>query len=295
MKSNLIIDTDISNEIDDQFALSYLIKSLKNINLQAITIAPFKNSKYMPVETIAEGTDISTNTANKILDLLNAGKCKKLIYKGARAYTFESKEKNPATEKIIELAKRNIHTTIVAIGALTNVALAIYHAPEIVDKIDIIWLGGNSFLTENNNEYNFRLDIEAVRIVYNSKVKLAVIPCRNVASNLSTTLYELEHYLKNAGEIGQYLIDIFKDCKKVHRKKSNDDIGESKVLWDISAIAYLINKDWFKTNEISCPKILDDTSYKFTKNRHKITFVYDLNRDEIFRDFFIKMGYSNEK
>ena len=203
-KRNVILDTDISNEVDDQFALCYLIKSLDNVNLQAITIAPFKGSGYAPVKNLAEGIDLSFNTASKVLDMLNASAYKDIMYKGATSYFFESKEINLATSKIIQLAKENDHTTIIAIGAITNVALAIYHAPEIINKIDIIWLGGNSFLTENNNEFNFRQDVEGVRVVYNSKAPLVVIPCRNVASNLTTTIYELEHYLAGQGKIGQY-------------------------------------------------------------------------------------------
>lgn len=293
-KRNVILDTDISNEIDDQFALCYLVKSLDNVNLQAITIAPFFGTKYSPIKKIPEGIDLSFNTASKILDMLNASKYKDVMYKGANSYFFEGKDLNPASSKIIELAKANDHTTIIAIGAITNIALAIYHAPEIVNKIDIIWLGGNSFLSENNQEFNFRQDVEAVRCVFNSTAPLTVIPCKNVASNLSTTIYELEHYLLGQGEIGKYLCEIFKDCKKAYRQAPNDIIGESKTLWDISAIAYFLNKDWFKSQEISCPEILDDTSYKFTTDKHKITFANDLNRHEIYKDFFIKMGYTNK-
>ena len=43
---NLILDTDISNEVDDQFALTYLMKSIDLFNLEAITIAPFGHSGY---------------------------------------------------------------------------------------------------------------------------------------------------------------------------------------------------------------------------------------------------------
>ena len=294
-KRHIILDTDISNEVDDQFALAYLVKSLKGISLDAITIAPFKSSGYAKTKTIEEGTDLSYNTACKILDMIDASKLKKIIYKGAMEYFFENNNLNIASEKIIEIARKNDHTTILAIGAITNVALAIYHAPDIINKIDVVWLGGNSFLSEKNNEFNFRQDVEAVRTVFNSKAKLVVIPCRNVASNLTTTIYELEHYIVHLGEIGEYLCDVFKNCKKAYRTIPKDIIGESKTLWDISVIAYIINKEWFVCKEVSCPIIQDDTSYKMTKNKHNITFVNDLNRHKIYQDFFIKMGYKNEK
>lgn len=290
-KVNLILDTDISNEVDDQFALVYLMKSLENFNLEAITIAPFNKSGYANTKSLDEGTNLSFNTARKILDMINMSEYKRILYKGATKYFFESKEPNESSQKIIEIARKNEHTTIIAIGAITNVALALYQAQDIIDKIDIVWLGGNSFLTNKNNEFNFRQDVEAVRYVFESKVKLVVIPCRNVASNLITTVYELEHYIGNCGKIGAYLCGIFQNCKKNFRKMPDDFVGESKTLWDLSAIAYVINKNWFKANEISCPDILVDTSYKFTTDKHKVTFVYDLNRHEIYKDFFIKMGY----
>jgi len=135
-----------------------------------------------------------------------------------------------------------------------------------------------------------RQDIKAVKTVFDSKVEFVVIPCRNVASNLSTTIYELEHYLKEPTDLNQYLKDIFVKCKKSFMKKPEDEIGSSKTLWDLSVIAYEINKEWFKTEEISCPVVLEDGLYEQTENRHKVTFVNDLYRNKIYQDFFIKMG-----
>ena len=39
-----VIDTDTYNEVDDQFALAYLIKSTEKINLKAIYATPFFNN-----------------------------------------------------------------------------------------------------------------------------------------------------------------------------------------------------------------------------------------------------------
>ena len=294
-KRNIILDTDISNEIDDQFALTYLVKSLKGLSLDAITIAPFKSTPFVKTKTITDSTKLSYNTACKILDLLKAPKYKQIIYKGASHYYHESKEINPASQKIIEIARKNQYTTIVAIGAITNIAVAISSAPDIAEKIEVIWLGGHSFLSKDNNEFNFKQDVEAVRTVFNSKASLVVIPCKNVAAQLSTTIFELEHYIGKLGGIGAYLCQIFKDMEAKISKTKKDAVGSCKTLWDLSAVAYLVNKDWFSVQEISCPKIEDNTSYTLTKSQHKITFVHDLDRQKIFQDFFIKMGYKYEK
>lgn len=288
-KKKIILDTDMFNEVDDQFALTYLMKSLDKFELEAITIAPFSKSGYANTKTIEEGTEKSYEITLKLLDMLNKPEYKDIVYKGATKYFGESKELNEAVEKIIEIANKNDKTTILAIGAITNVALAIEQAPEIINKIKVVWLGGNTFLTKDNSEFNFRQDIPAVQKVFDSKVELVVIPCRNVASNLSTTIYELEHYLNKDTELNKYLCDIFVKCKKAYMKDELDEIGSSKTLWDLSAIAYEINADWFKTELISCPIVLDNGLYEQTTDRHKIIFVNDLYRNKIYQDFFIKV------
>ena len=40
----MILDTDTYNECDDQFALSYLIKSQDKLNIEAITVAPYSHN-----------------------------------------------------------------------------------------------------------------------------------------------------------------------------------------------------------------------------------------------------------
>ena len=48
----MVLDTDAYNEIDDQFAISYLLKSKEKLNTKAIYAAPFLNNK---VSSPAEG------------------------------------------------------------------------------------------------------------------------------------------------------------------------------------------------------------------------------------------------
>lgn len=72
-------------------------------------------------------------------------------------------------------------------------------------------------------------------------------------------------------------------------KEPEDEIGSSKTLWDLSAVAYEINSDWFKYEMISCPVVFDNGMYEQTTNRHNVVFVNDLYRNKIYKDFFRKM------
>lgn len=271
----VILDTDAYNEADDLFAIAYLLKNKDLFDIKAITIAPFKHSGYS--KTTYESIDDSYDETCKIFDYLNITD-KTIIYKGSRDYLQNGyNESNDAVNKIIQLSLDNNQITIVAIGCLTNIALAIKKEPSIIDKIEIIWLGTN-FLYGDNKDFNFRQDVEAVKTVFYSKINLTVVPCSPIASNLMTSIYELKAEIGGKSELCNYLCDKF----------YNRFWGPHKrwPIWDVVAIAYLINKDWFKTMSISCPKINDDNTFNYTNNNHSITFIKQLNANEILENLF---------
>ncbi len=280
-KKNVILDTDTYNECDDQFAVAYLLKSQELFNIEAITIAPFQN-KRLPTKD--SGIENSYLEAIKIFDLCGENSDNK-IYKGASDYISNGyNTKNDAVEKIIEVALKNEKTYILGIAALTNIALAIQFEPKIISKIEIIWLGGNTLLDNNNKGTNFK-DLEAVQIVLESQCKLTIIPCVGVASNLKTSLYELDEHIKDKNGLCNFLYHRFAEVSKYYY----DENYNRKVLWDIGVVAYLINENWFKSFSVSCPYIDETTKYILTKDRHEIHFVSSLDDNQIFNDLFNKL------
>lgn len=122
-KINVILDTDTYSECDDQFALAYMIKSQDIFNIEAITVAPYSHKERN--ETVISGQEKSYNEILKICKWLNFDTTNK-VFKGAEDYICNSyEEDNDAVNKIIEIALKNNKTYIMAIGAITNVALAI--------------------------------------------------------------------------------------------------------------------------------------------------------------------------
>lgn len=279
-KINVILDTDTYNECDDQFALSYALKSQDRFNIEAITIAPYHHDNSISIE---EGQEKSYQEVLKICKWLDF-ETENKVFKGSTDYLQNGyKESTEAVEKIIEIALKNEKTYIMAIGAITNVAKAITKEPRIIDKIEVIWLGGHSLLSKDNREYNFRQDVQAVRTVFESKVKLTIMPCKNVASDLKTTIYEVEHHLKGKSKLGTYLCERFYN-DGIH------GIQTRRNIWDISVVAYLINKEWFETSKINCPNIKEDTSYEISTNNHLINMVNFLDSNKIYEDLFKKLG-----
>ena len=280
-KVNVILDTDTYNECDDQFALAYMLKNQNLFNIEAITVAPYSH-KTRNV-SVKDGQELSYNEILKICNWLDFNTDNK-VFRGSMDYIQNGyNDDNEAVNKIIEIAQKNDKTYIIAIGAITNVALAIKKQPKIIDKIEIVWLGGNNLNYKDNLEYNFRQDIEAVKIVLNSKAKLTILPCKNVVSELRIDINTLKENIGNKSELCNYLIDRFYN-------DGYHGIQEERVIWDISCIAYMINKDWFEFKQISCPNIREDTSYELTENKHNITFVTKVDKDKIYKDLFRKLG-----
>ena len=278
-KINVILDTDTYNECDDQFALAYLLKSQERFNIEAITVAPYHHDNNI---SIIEGNEKSYNEIIKICKYLNFDTTNK-VYKGSEDYLQNNyNETTKAVEKIIEIALKNEKTYILSIGAITNIAIAILKEPKIIDRIEIIWLGGNSLLQNKNDEFNFRQDIKAVKTIFESNAKLTIIPFKNVASNLITSIYELEHFLKGKNELCDYL------CQRFYNDGVHG-IQERRVIWDISVIAYMLNKSWFMSEEISCPRIREDSSYELTNNNHKITMINYIDVNKVYTDLFNKL------
>jgi inosine-uridine nucleoside N-ribohydrolase len=207
------------------------------------------------------------------------------VYKGSRRFLIDKKtpEITPAAENIVKTAMEcEDKLYVAAIGAITNVASAMLIKPEIINKIIIVWLGGNSLQSPDTHEFNMYQDIKASQIIFDCGVPLVQIPCDGVCSALTTTVPEIEYYLKGKNELCDYLVDIIKGY-------TNDPFCWSKVIWDISAIACMTLPYSMERVIIPAPVITDDGYYASDNARNPMIYVRRLNRDLIFRDVFTKL------
>ena len=62
-------------------------------------------------------------------------------------------------------------------GAVTNLAAAFLRAPEIVSRVNVIWIGTHGEMNEiPYREFNAGNDVEAANIVLSSGVNLSLVP-----------------------------------------------------------------------------------------------------------------------
>jgi inosine-uridine nucleoside N-ribohydrolase len=65
---------------------------------------------------------------------------------------------------------------VVAIGAITNVASALLLAPDIAERIVVVWLGGHPHGWHHTREFNLQQDVTAARHVFDCGVPLIQCP-----------------------------------------------------------------------------------------------------------------------
>ena len=148
-----------------------------------------------------------------------------------------------------------------ATGAITNIASAILREPQIIERIVIIWLGGHALHWPNTKEFNLAQDILASQLILNCGVPLVLIPCWGVTSHLSLTLSELKHFAAGKGAAGDYLVETLSTTQTKRQ-------AWSRIIWDISASAYLINPEWVMTDIRHSPVLTKDVTWSFNENRH---------------------------
>lgn len=283
-KVRMVLDTDTYNEVDDQFALVQALLSPDRLQVEAIYAAPYFNSRSTGP---ADGMEKSYEEILRLLDKL-AWPQRDFVYRGATAY-LDANLQPQATDAARDLVARALASPdddplyVVAIGAITNVATAVLLEPKIIEKIVVVWLGGHALHWPNTHEFNLKQDVPAARLLLDSGVPFVLVPCMGVTSHLHTTIPELESYVAGRGAVGDYLVEIVKGYHADHR-------GWSKVLWDISTIAYLLDARWTPSQLIHSPILTDQVTWSVDHNRHLIRYVYHIERDPIYRDLFAKLA-----
>ncbi len=278
----VVLDTDTYNEVDDQFAVVHALLSPQRIRLEAIHAAPFHNDRSAGP---ADGMARSYDEILRLLTRLGVTDHSRVL-RGADRYlpSRSTAVASDAAYHLIELSKTgDTPLYVAAIGAITNVASAILLDPTIVERIVVVWLGGQPTYWPSAREFNLKQDVPAAQVVFDSGVPLVQIPCATVASHLLTTLAELAQYVQPQGDIGQYLFDICQSYGKDH-------FAWSKEIWDISATGWLIDAAWVPSNIVPSPILTDQVTWSVDVSRHPIRIAHGVRRNQIFGDLFDKMA-----
>ena len=213
---SIILDTDIGDDVDDALALAIALNS-PEIDLIGVT-------------TVFRDAPRRALLAQQLLGLFNrdvpvhAGCSKPLVISydelpgGANLgkqfealdTSLEYDNRQHAVDSIIETAQEfgaDNPLTICPIGPLTNIALLLAKAPEIMPRIRIVLMGG--WWSEPKAEWNIRCDPEAAAMVFNSGADITMVGI-DVTKQCVLNDAQVEQFQEAGTPHAKFLYDLIK-------------------------------------------------------------------------------------
>jgi len=296
----IIFDTDANNELDDQHALAYLVFNRDVFDVVGVTT----NATF-------NGGDITGHhqEAERVLRLCNSEDIPLVM--GANS-SFDSIRNSgaldydgqPAVEFIIKEARKEREQKLVLlpVGKLTNIALALMKAPDIKDRVRIVWLGSNY---PEPGEYNQINDEPSLNYILEQEVSFEIVLVRygkpSGSDAVKVTPAEIEERLAGEGPLSEPVIGrhggsftTFGDYS-VALFKNIDLHGDppSRSLFDMVAVAILKEPNWGNTTTIPAPKLQDGIWVDQPDNSRQIVLWKDFDRKAILADFFNSIQHAS--
>lgn len=277
---DVVLDTDAYNEIDDQYAICYLLGCAEKLHTQAFYAAPFSNRKQSCVKRGME------ESYREIGDLLKIMGKSYPVFKGADQY-LENETTPVVCDAAKDLAERALRYSpenplyVIAIGAITNIASAILLEPKVAENTVVIWLGGHAHHFHDTYEFNMFQDVAASRVVMGSKVPFVQLPCNGVVSAYCLSEPELERHFDGQSK----LMDYLSAATKVFVEERFPGMPWAKPIWDVTAVAWLMNEDdryMFSRTE-KCRLSDYENHYEEALDKD-IEYVYHIRRNELMDD-----------
>jgi purine nucleosidase len=272
---HVIFDTDANNEVDDQFALAYLLFSGNHFFVDGVTVnatsSPDGFSNFSPVEW-------HYDEAKRVMQLCGVWGTIPL-FTGAQASFQEIKDhlNEPqfdgyeAVEFIIEqaLQPREERLVLLPVGKLTNIALALKKEPQIAERVHIAWLGSNY---PEPGEHNQNWDIPAMNYILDIDVPFDMVTVRygkpSGTSAMMVAHTEVKRRMPSVGPrqsepvIGRHGGEFYSwgdYAVELYNKYQGHMWGEprGRALFDMAAVAILKNPKWAESYMNPAPVFID--------------------------------------
>jgi inosine-uridine nucleoside N-ribohydrolase len=263
-----IVDTDSGLFGDDGAAVVMLLRSPAQVMVPGITIvsgnvwAPQGAEYMLHILDLLRRSDVPVSTGAEAPLVASAAMAReaerrwgKLEYTGAFAQdpapvvpapgaklTGRKPHRGAAVEFLIsEIERRPGEVTILAIGPMTNIALALRLKPEIETKIkQIVFMGGNVKAAGNASpwaEFNFWFDPEAARIVLRSRIPRKVMFPLDICNTAPIRKAEFDRI----AAVRTPITDLYREDLGNRYPGFLRHPGGTAYMWDSLAAAYLID------------------------------------------------------
>ena len=219
------------------------------------------------------------------------------VFRGSPGYlrSLAQPITSPATEHLIAAARAGDADGdplyVLAIGCVTNITSALLLAPDIAERIVVVWTAGfPSYAPHTNFALNLEQDLLASQWLFASGVPLVYLPGYHVGAQLRLSLPDMERYVRGQGAIGDYLHHLFTHNPLWEFLGIDSFYAHSWVIWDVINIAWMLEPAWVPSRIVATPGLGDDRRWYVREGAPPMREAYGVARDAIFRDFFERLA-----
>ena len=273
----VVLDCDTANEVDDQFAIAHALGSPEGILDVRGVVSVHNTTAHGP-----GSRDMYQEEAEKVVGLSGGGvPC----IPGAERPMEHREDMVPSTglEFLVEEARRG-PLTVISTGPATDVASLLLAAPEVVESLRVVWLGGfgdeATYRRYKSVELNGRADIAAWRALLEGTVELLQVPGWPGPAKIVVDGASYAAKLRGLGRAAaSYLADILELWVKEYGSPV-DPTGE-KILWDVSCIAAVVDPEAVQTHSLAVPTLDAAGAHDFVARGRTVEALVDLDAERV--------------
>ena len=281
----VILSTDVGNEIDDQWAITYMLLS-PEFDVRAIVSA---HAPSLPAPSAHATYKILVDLVERRLGMLTHPP----LFEGSSEPLADRQtpRMNPGVDFIIQTSKSfspENRLAVLTIGAATDVASAILQDLNIASRIRVVAMGFTGL--KGGDEYNVQNDPKAWQVILDSDVPVTIGAADVCRRDLPMSFDHAKSLVGQRGPVGAWLWEEYQDWyfRNVKPLRKND-FSKPWIIWDTIVMAY--EQGLTTQQQIPRPRLPDSLAFEKVDTNQTITWITGVDSTRMWADFAHKLDY----
>jgi purine nucleosidase len=285
---DVILTTDCGAEVDDQFAVTYLMLA-PQIHVRGIVTTHAPN--------LPKQAESSAACVKDILHRLGVSSPPPVFTGSDVALAGRASLRNAGVEFMLETSRRYSATNrlvIITIGATTDVASAFLLDPTLGERVEILSMGFNSW-PKGEDPWNIKNDPLAYQVILDSEAPITIGAADVCQQHLRLDDQSAAKMLRGHGEMAEWLNTLLQDWLKNNAALAASVVKpRTWVIWDTVVVADLLG---FTTADIRPrPALnLDDETFSFPATKKTVRWITSIDETKMWPDFMQRLDRADAR
>jgi purine nucleosidase len=285
-KTSVVLSTDVGNEVDDQWAITYLLTN-PEFQVEGIisALAP-----SLPDPSAHASYEILRNAVEHHLGLV----AHPPLFEGSSTPLKDIKtpSRSAGMDFLLRTAQRysaSNRLTVLTIGAATDVASALLTDPGIADKIRVVAMGFTNLSAEGGKEFNVENDPHAWQAILQTQVPVIIGSGDVCRKDLALGYEQARQMMAERGAVGAWLWREYREWyfRAVKPLRVND-FSKPWIIWDIITLAYVQGMTTQK--DIGRPILSDALAFQEgSGGTGKVQWITSVDSTRLWKDFLTRL------